>query len=141
MQISFSFDSINQIIPIHFFCTLCYNKTVGTRAVSYCRKEKEMFGLIRKTKREVRDRAVYMEVFGDNKVAYRVLTGRIEMFGEEISTYGIEAEDYNSGDKETISDFSRNIEDAVDFAELLISKKIPPRQMYNQALGYLCVSI
>ena len=100
-----------------------------------------MFGLIRKTKREVRDRAVYKEVFGDNKVAYRVLTGRIEMFGEQISTYGIEAEDYNSGDKETISDFSRNIEDAVDFAELLISKKIPPRQMYNQALGYLCVSI
>lgn len=100
-----------------------------------------MFGLIRKSRREVRDRAVYMEVFGDNMVAYRVLTGKMEIFGEEICTYGIEAEDYKSGEKEAIQDFSRNIEDAVDFAEMLISRKIAPKQMYNQALGYLCVSI
>ena len=32
-----------------------------------------MFGIMRKVKREVRDRTVYMEVYGDNKVSYRVI--------------------------------------------------------------------
>ena len=35
-----------------------------------------MFGMIRKTKREVRDRTVYMEIYGDNKVVYRVTAGK-----------------------------------------------------------------
>lgn len=100
-----------------------------------------MFGIMRKVNREVKDRTVYMEVFGDNKVAYRVITGKISLFGDEVNTYGIEAEDYTNGDKEIIPDFSRNIEDAVDFAEMLISGKVKPKQMYNKALNYLCVSI
>lgn len=100
-----------------------------------------MFGIMRKVNREVKDKTVYMEVYGDNKVAYRVTTGRITVFGDEINTYGIEAEDYDNGDKETIPDFSRNIEDAVDFTEMLISGKVRPKQMYNKALNYLCVSI
>lgn len=96
---------------------------------------------MRKIKREVKDKTVYMEVYAENNVAYRVVSGRIEMFGSEICTYGIEAEDHESGDIETIPDFSRNIEDAVDFAEMLISGKVPPKQLYNKALNYLCVSI
>ena len=100
-----------------------------------------MFGIMRKVNREVKDRAVYMEVFGDNKIAYRVITGKITIFGDDVNTYGIETEDYSSGDKEIIPDFSRNIEDAVDFAEMLISGKVRPKQMYNKALNYLCVSI
>ena len=39
-----------------------------------------MFGIVRKIKREVQDRTVYMEVYGDNKVAYRVIAGRINLF-------------------------------------------------------------
>lgn len=101
----------------------------------------EMFGIMRKINREVRDRTVYMEIFGDNRVAYRVLTGKISQFGCDVSTYGIEAEDYSSGEIESIPDFSRNIEDAVDFAEMLISSKVSPKQLYNKALSYLCVSI
>ena len=100
-----------------------------------------MFGIMRKINREVFDKTVYMEVYGDNQVAYRVTAGRISLFGDEVSTYGIEAEDFNSGDKETIPDFSRNIEDAVDFAEMLISGRVKPKDMYNKALCYLCVSI
>lgn len=100
-----------------------------------------MFGIMRKVNREVKDKTVYMEVFGENKVSYRVISGKIDFFGNEINTYGIEAEDHESGEKETIPDFSRNLEDAVDFAEMLISGKVKPRQMYNKALNYLCVSI
>ncbi len=100
-----------------------------------------MFGIMRKIKREVRDKAVYMEVYGENNVAYRVITGKLDMFGSEVNTYGIEVEDYRSGDVEVIPDFSRNIEDAVDFTELLVSSKATPKNIYNKALGYLCVSI
>lgn len=100
-----------------------------------------MFGIMRKINREVKDKAVYMEVFGDNRVAYRVITARMSIFGDEINTYGIEAEDYGNGEKEAIADFSHNIEDAVDFAEMLISGKVKPNQIYNKALNYLCVSI
>lgn len=100
-----------------------------------------MFGIIRKIKREVRDRTVYMEIYGDNKVAYRVIVGRMFSFGEDIITYGIEAEDRCSGECGIIPDFSRNIEDAVDFAELLITGRVRPRDIYSKALGYLCVSI
>lgn len=100
-----------------------------------------MFGIMRKAKREVKDSTVYMEIFGDNNVAYRVITGKIAFLGEEITTYGVEAEDYISGEKETINDFSRDMEDAVDFAEMLISGRVKPVHIYDKALHYLCVSI
>lgn len=100
-----------------------------------------MFGIVRKKNREIRDRTIYMEVFGDNKVAYRVTTGWIYLNGENICTYGVEAEDYISGEKESIPDFSRNVEDAVDFAEMIITKRIRPKSLYDRALNYLCISI
>lgn len=100
-----------------------------------------MFGKIRRIKRKVVGKTVYMEVYGDNKIAYRVTAGRMDIYGETVITYGIEAEDPVSGEKEMIPDFSRNVEDAVDFAEMLITKKIHPRQIYSKALGYLCISI
>lgn len=100
-----------------------------------------MFGIMRKIKRELKDRTVYMEVYGDNKIAYRVVAGKISLFGEDVNTYGVEAEDYETGEKEIIPDFSRDIEDAVDFTEMLITGRIRPRQMYSKALNYLCVSI
>lgn len=100
-----------------------------------------MFGIIRKTKREVRDRTVYLEVFGDNKVAYRVIVGKTELYGDTVTTYGIEAQDYITGACEEIPDFSRDIEDAVDFAEMLITSKTKPSQIYARALNYLWISI
>ncbi len=100
-----------------------------------------MFGLIRKKKQEVRDRTVYMEVFGGNKISYRVTSGKVDHEDAEIITYGIEVEDSRTGQREVISDFSRNIEDAVDFAEILISAETPPFRLYNQALNYLMISI
>lgn len=100
-----------------------------------------MFGIIRKIKHEVRDRTIYMEVFGDNKVSYRVTAGKVSMNGEEVTTYGVEAEDIRKGEYESIADFSRDIEDAVDFAEMLIAGKVRPSQIYTRALTYLWISI
>ena len=100
-----------------------------------------MFGIVSKRKKEVVDKSVYLEVFGDNCVAYRGTTATISGLGYPIITYGVEAEDFNNGTIETIPDFSRNIEDAVDFTEMMINKKSKPSQMYSLALNYLYFSI
>lgn len=100
-----------------------------------------MFGLIRREKRKVTDRTVYMEVFGDNRISYRVTVGRMLFENKEIITYGVEIEDPKTHEREVIADFSRDIEDAVDFAEMLISAKIPPCRLYTKALNYLLISI
>ena len=100
-----------------------------------------MFGTVKKKVREVRDTTLYMEIYGDNKVAYRVLSGRMQLFGYEVITYGVEVIDRKSGEKECIPDFSRNIEDAVVFAESLITNRSKPRQLYGRALDFLRVSI
>ncbi|MCM1507207.1 MAG: DUF6514 family protein [Ruminococcus flavefaciens] len=81
----------------------------------------------------VTDKTIYMEIYGQNKTAYRVTVGRIG----DIVTYGIETQDYNSGEVEAISDFSRNIEDAVCFVEMLIKNKVSPKYVYIKALDYL----
>ena len=77
-----------------------------------------MFGIVKRIKHEVRDKTIYMEIFGENKVTYRVLSGRMCIYGDEIITYGIEVIDHKNGEKELIADFSRNIEDAVAFAAI-----------------------
>lgn len=100
-----------------------------------------MFGMVKRVKRIVRDRTVYMEVYGDNKVSYRVTAGRMTVNGEDVITYGIEAEDLSTGEKSVLPDFSRDIEDAVDFAEMLISSRIHPSKLYSRALNYLSMSI
>lgn len=100
-----------------------------------------MFGIIRKIKHDIRDRTVYMEVCADNKVSYRVIAGRMYLCGDEVITYGIEAQDISTGEYEAIPDFSRDIEDAVDFAEMLITFRTRPEGIYSRALNYLRMSI
>ena len=100
-----------------------------------------MFSVIKRIRREVMDMTVYMEIFSDKKVAYRVLSVRMNFFGEEIITYGIEIFDHKNGQKECITDFSRNIEDAVAFAESLINERSRPKQLYSRALNYLSICI
>ena len=100
-----------------------------------------MFGKIKRKKCEVFGKTVYMEICGINKVSYRVVAGRILADGEEIVTYGIEAQDLRTGEQASIPDFSHDIEDAVDFAEMLISSKQRPSQLYSSALDYLRISI
>lgn len=100
-----------------------------------------MFGMVRHKRNIVRDRTVYMEICGYNKVTYRVVVGRISINGEDIVTYGVEAQDRRTGEYAAIPDFSRDIEDAVDFAEMLITGRTSPAQIYGKALSYLCTAI
>jgi len=100
-----------------------------------------MFGKRKRLKKVLEDRTVYMEIYGDNKVIYRVVSGTTWLGGEKVHTYGIEAEERSSGEKECIQDFSRSIGDAVDFAEMLINSRARPKQIYTKALGYLCAAI
>ena len=100
-----------------------------------------MFGIVRRMKREVTDRTVYMEIYGSNKVIYRVTAGKMNYFGDTVYTYGVEAEDHRTGEKEEIADFLRNVEDAVDFTEMMINSRMRPKQIYSKALNYLCISI
>ncbi|MBQ1519781.1 MAG: hypothetical protein IIZ53_08030 [Ruminococcus sp.] len=100
-----------------------------------------MFGTIKSSKSDVISKTVYMELFSDRKIAYRVTAGRTMRFGEEINIYGIEATDSRTGETERISDFSPDIEDAVAFAEMLNLQKARPKQLYGKALGYLRMTI
>ena len=100
-----------------------------------------MFSAVNNKKAYVKDRTVYMELFSDRKISYKVTAGRIMRFGEEISVYGIEAEDFITGESEKIADFSPDIEDAVAFAEMLTACKVRPRQLYVKALSYLMLLI
>ena len=99
-----------------------------------------MFGKV-KNKINVTDRKVYMEIFSDRRISYRVTAGRAVRFGEEIDIYGIEAEDSRTGEAEKIADFSPDIEDAVAFAERLTAERTKPRQLYSRALNFLYLLI
>ncbi|MBQ1463402.1 MAG: hypothetical protein IIZ18_01200 [Ruminococcus sp.] len=101
-----------------------------------------MFGLIASPCSLVTDRTVYMEVYGANKVIYRVTESRVRQPGDTLRrAYGIEIEDPRTGEMEFLADFSHDLEDAVDFAEMLIAGKAVPRQLYGRALSYLCIAI
>ena len=100
-----------------------------------------MFMIIKSEIKELRNRTVYIELFSERKIYYRVTEGITSRFGKEISTYGIEASDSRTGETEKISDFSPDVRDAVAFAELLSKHNIRPRQLYGKALGYLSKSI
>ena len=100
-----------------------------------------MFRKINKDSRQLINRTVYMELFSDRKISYRVTAGRTFRAGEEIDTYGIEAVDSRTGEFADISDFSPDIEDAVAFAEMLSAQKTVPRKLYEKALRFLSITI
>jgi len=100
-----------------------------------------MFGIMQKNSGNVTDISTYLEVHGVNKVAYRITTGTLTDSGYPMVTYGIEATDLRTGVKGEISNFSRSVEEAVDFAEMLIQNKVKPLEISGLALKYLCASI
>ena len=104
-------------------------------------RRKMMFTMIKRPAAAVKDRTVYIELYGENRISYRVLCGRIDSHGETVYTYGVEIEDRLNCEKEAIPDFSRSVEDAVHFAESLIACRARPKQIYSKALGFLVVSI
>lgn len=100
-----------------------------------------MFRTINNITSQLTNRTVYLELFSDRKVTYRVTAGNTVRNGVEVAAYGIEAVDSFTGESADISDFSPDIREAVAFAEMLSSQKISPRQLYGKALGFLGISI
>ncbi|MGN0630988.1 MAG: hypothetical protein ACI4JN_06635 [Ruminococcus sp.] len=80
---------------------------------------------------------VYMEIYGVNRVIYRVTSSVIKRMGKAAVVYGVSLEDIRTGEQECIENFSDKIENALDFAEMLIQQKIPPYRLYSEALRNL----
>ena len=97
----------------------------------------EMVGIMGRKKQKVTGRTVYLEIYGDNRVTYRVVEGHISGINSSVTVYGVEAEDMNRGELEAISDYSRSLTDAVAFAETLIRSRARPKEIYSRALSSL----
>ena len=100
-----------------------------------------MFGIMSKKKQKVIGRTVYLEIYGDNRVTYRVIEGHISGIDGSAAVYGVEAEDTVRGELEAITDYSRSLTDAVGFAETLIRSRARPKEIYSRALSSLYASI
>ncbi len=85
------------------------------------------------------DRVTYMETIGKNRVCCRVTAGSAIENGSTYSVYGVELE-MKIGPvrfREGIEDFSEDIEEAEEFAGMLIKHGVKPSEIYNAALVYL----
>lgn len=89
------------------------------------------------TKEQTINKTTYMEIYSQNKISYKIITEHTS----NTITFGIEITDCKSNKTEMISNFSKNIEDAIAFVEILIKNNIPPKYVYIKALNYLCKTI
>ncbi len=80
---------------------------------------------------------VYMEVYGSNRVIYRVTAGSIIQNGISKPFYGVMLEDLRSGECQSIADFSPDLEQTIRFANALIQRELKPSGLYDAAFGYL----
>lgn len=80
---------------------------------------------------------IYLEIYGVNRVIYRVTSSVIKRMGKTAVVYGVSLEDIRTGEQECIENFSDKIENALDFAEMLILQKVPPYRLYSEALRNL----
>lgn len=80
---------------------------------------------------------IYMEVYGVNRIIYRVTIGTAKRRGKEVSIYGVSLEDMRTGRRENLENFSEDIESTLKFANDLIHKRVSPDRLYNEALRHL----
>lgn len=76
---------------------------------------------------------VYMEVYGANRVVYRVTA----YSNGTNAAYGVSLEDMRTGETASIEDFSNQLERTIHFANQLIQKEIRPTALFDIALGQL----
>ncbi len=79
----------------------------------------------------------YMEVYGSNRVIYRVTADILPRRGVAQTAYGVMLEDMRTGEQEQISDFSENLEQTIRFANDLVQREIRPSGLFDIALRYL----
>lgn len=84
---------------------------------------------------------VYMEVYGSNRVIYRVTAGSIVQRGTAKPIYGVMLEDMRSGERQSIGDFSSSLEKTITFANDLVAREVRPSGLYDIALSYLSAGV
>lgn len=88
--------------------------------------------------RRIEDTVVYMEVYGSNRVIYRVTAGWVvRPDGTAKSVYGICLEDLRSGEQQALEDFSDTLDQTILFANHLVEQEIRPEELYDAALKQL----
>ncbi len=80
---------------------------------------------------------VYMEVYGNNRIIYRVTASRAVSFGQSRPVYGVMLEDLRSGERQGIANFSDTLEETIRFANELIEQEVVPAKLYDAALQAL----
>ncbi len=86
-------------------------------------------------------RITYMEVYGSNRVIYRVTADRVSKRGSQKPAYGVILEDMRTGEQESISDFSESLEQTIRFANDLVENEIRPERLFDIALRYLSAEV
>ncbi|MBQ8724752.1 MAG: hypothetical protein IJY74_03665 [Oscillospiraceae bacterium] len=80
---------------------------------------------------------VYMEVYGINRVIYKVTASSVRRKGKPVYVYGVTLEDAKTGVSESLESFSEDMEHTIQFANALVKKHIRPEGLYNEALRHL----
>ncbi len=80
---------------------------------------------------------IYMEVYGINRVIYRVTASTVRRRGRPVTVYGVALEDARTGMREVLENFSEDMEQTVQFANTLVRKNVRPNGLYNEALRQL----
>ena len=83
----------------------------------------------------------YMEVYGTNRVLYRVTASNTHRNQKLSVVYGIFLQDLRSGETAEIHAFSNSLEKTVCFVNDLIQKQVQPYQVYNAALRQLSLEV
>ena len=81
--------------------------------------------------------SVYMEVYGSNRVIYRVTAGSVIRQSVSEPFYGVTLEDLRTGERYSIADFSSDLEQTIRFANALVQQEIRPSSLYDAALAAL----
>lgn len=92
---------------------------------------------VKKQVQKQESRMIYMEVYGVNRIIYRVTIGTAKRKGKEVSVYGVSLEDMRTGQSENLENFSEDIESTLKFTNDLIHKSVSPNGLYNEALRHL----
>lgn len=80
---------------------------------------------------------IYMEVYGVNRVIYRVTAGTVRRRGRTVPVYGVSLEDVRTGEREILENFSEDMDHTVQFLSTMVQRRIRPSGLYNEALRQL----
>ncbi len=83
----------------------------------------------------------YMEVYGVNRVIYRVTACNTYQKKAIHVTYGVSLQNLRTGETAEITAFSNNLEKTICFVNDLIQREAQPYQIYNAAFRQLSLEV